>query len=282
VACLAGLSWLQARMGRDVECSTNAEEAIRLGERHRVHLGRIWATFAQGDLELALGRPAAAVVHFERLQEMLGEIGVLDVDLSPGPELAEALARVGREADSREVAAAYHAQAVTKGQPWALARGERALAITSDDDEQDRHFGAALALHGSSLDAFEEGRTRLAYGAALRRSRRRVAARPQLRSALEAFEQLGAKPWSEIAAGELQATGETPLRRGESPVDRLTPQESQIARMLGAGQTTREAAAALFLSPKTVEYHLRHVYTKLGIHSRVELASAVADQDAPD
>jgi DNA-binding CsgD family transcriptional regulator len=99
-----------------------------------------------------------------------------------------------------------------------------------------------------------------------------VLAREQLRLAVEAFDRLDAGPWAERARAELAATGETVRRRDPSTVDDLTPQELQIGLLLASGKTTRETAAALFLSPKTVEYHLRHVYQKLGIHSRDELA----------
>ncbi|MBA2644363.1 MAG: helix-turn-helix transcriptional regulator [Solirubrobacterales bacterium] len=206
---------------------------------------------------------------------MLERIGFLDVDLAPGPETAEVLFRLGRADDAREAAGRYHVRAVAKGQPWAIARAERALGITTEGAEKAAHFDRALELHRRSLEVFEEARTRLAYGSALRRARHRVAARPLLRAALDTFERLGARPWADIAAGELGATGETPHRRGDSSLGLLTPQELQIARMLGSGRTTREAAAALFLSPKTVEYHLRHVYTKLAIGSRAELTAAL-------
>ncbi|MDQ3628641.1 MAG: LuxR C-terminal-related transcriptional regulator [Actinomycetota bacterium] len=274
---LAGLAWLQARMGRESDCRTNAAEAMRLGHRHRIHLGRAWVAFAQGDLELALGRPAQAVAHFTALQEMLDRIGFLDVDLAPGPELVEALKRVRRHDEALVVSRRYHVHAAAKAQPWAMARAERALAITAQDAEaKQAHFDMALDLHRSSLDAYEEARTRLLCGAALRRERRRAAARPLLRSALRTFEVLGAKPWADLAARELDATGERPRRGGDSRVSMLTTQEHQIAGLLAAGRTTRETAAALFLSPKTVEYHLRHAYIKLGIHSRPELTAAFA------
>ena len=94
------------------------------------------------------------------------------------------------------------------------------------------------------------------------------------------FDDLGAAPWADQAAAELAATGETARRRDPSTLDDLTPQELQIARLLAEGKTTREAAAAIFLSPKTVEYHLRHVYQKLGINSREELARVYADERA--
>ena len=105
----------------------------------------------------------------------------------------------------------------------------------------------------------------------------RVHARPPLREALATFEHLGAVPWADRAAVELEATGETALRRGAGVIAALTPQERQIATLLAQGRTSREAAVALFLSPKTVEYHLRHVYIKLGIHSREDLARVLAD-----
>ena len=121
---------------------------------------------------------------------------------------------------------------------------------------------------------------RLAYGERLRRARNRVLAREQLRAAVETFECLDAVPWADRARAELAATGETLRRRDPSTIDELTPQELQIALMLAAGKTTREAAAALFLSPKTVEYHLRHIYQKLDIHSRTELGQKFATQAA--
>ncbi|HJR38916.1 MAG TPA: LuxR C-terminal-related transcriptional regulator [Nocardioidaceae bacterium] len=273
--CLAGLTWLQARTGPEDECRRNADEAMALARRHQIHLARAWVIFALGELELGLDEPVRAIAHFEELDRLLSDIGVLDVDLAPGPERAELLLRVGRPADARAAALGYHARAVAKGQPWALARAERALAMTTEPKEQEAHFDRALSLHRTSPDTFEEGRTLLAYGAALRRGRHRVAARGRLRSSLDAFDRVGARTWADVAVRELRATGETAHRRGDSSIDLLTPQELQIARMLGSGRTTREAAAALFLSPKTVEYHLRHVYSKLGIRSRAELSSAL-------
>jgi DNA-binding CsgD family transcriptional regulator len=132
--------------------------------------------------------------------------------------------------------------------------------------------------HEQTPDVFEAARTRLAYGERLRRARNRVLAREQLRAAADIFERLDARPWADRARAELAATGETRRQRGPSTIDELTPQELQIALLLTAGRTTRETAAALFLSPKTVEYHLRHVYQKLGIHSRDELEQALAGQ----
>jgi DNA-binding CsgD family transcriptional regulator len=133
-------------------------------------------------------------------------------------------------------------------------------------------FECAISLHEQTPDAFEAARTRLAFGQRLRRSRNRVLAREQLRIAVDAFDRLGARPWAGRARAELTATGETHRRRDGASMDDLTPQELQVTLLLTSGRTTRETAAALFLSPKTVEYHLRHIYARLGIHSREELA----------
>jgi DNA-binding CsgD family transcriptional regulator len=125
-------------------------------------------------------------------------------------------------------------------------------------------------------DVFETARTRLAYGVRLRRAGRRVRAREELWAAIEDFDSLGAMPWSNLARSELEATGETARKRDPSTLDQLTPQELQIALLLADGRTTRETAASMFLSPKTIEYHLRNVYRKLDVRSRPELAEAVA------
>ena len=174
----------------------------------------------------------------------------------------------------RDAAAAFVAAAEAKGQPWALARAARCRGLVAEPDAMESYFDEALELHERTPDVFETARTRLAYGARLRRARKRVRSREELRAALEIFERLGAEPWAEQTRAELEATGETARRRDASTLDELTPQELQIARLLADGKTTREAAAAIFLSPKTVEYHLRHVYRKLGIRSREELADA--------
>ncbi len=184
----------------------------------------------------------------------------------------ESYLHLGRRAEAEALVPKVAARAATKGQPWALARAERSLGLCASSALAQEHFRTALARHAETPDRYETARTELAYGAWLRRERQRVAARPLLRSALRSFEQLGATPWADRAAQELGATGETVQRRQAHVVDDLTPQERQIAQLLAAGRTTREAAAALFISPKTVEYHLRHVYLKLDIRSRAALA----------
>jgi DNA-binding CsgD family transcriptional regulator len=275
---LAGLAWLQARRGREQECRDRAAEALRLCRDLGMRLYEIWATAALGDLELGLGDAARAAVHFERQQRLLAELAITDADLSPAAELTEAYARLGRDDEAREVAAAFTAAAQAKGQPWPLARALRGQGLLAADADFPALFDQAIRQHAQTLDAFETARTRLAYGERLRRARNRVLAREQLRAALDIFEHLGAGPWADRASAELAATGETRMRRGPGTIDELTPQELQIALALAGGRTTRETAASLFLSPKTVEYHLRHVYQKFGIHSRDELARALASE----
>jgi DNA-binding NarL/FixJ family response regulator len=119
---------------------------------------------------------------------------------------------------------------------------------------------------------FELARTQLLYGESLRRGKRRADARLQLRQALETFEQLGAAPWAERARTELRATGETARKREPGAASRLTPQERQIVRLVAEGATNQEVAARLFISKRTVEYHLHNVFTKLGVSSRTALA----------
>jgi DNA-binding CsgD family transcriptional regulator len=271
---LAGLACLDARRGREAQCRAHAAEAAALCDELGIGYFAGWAIQALGDLELGLGRPAQAEQHYGELAEVLRSRENADVDISPAPELVEAYLRLGRPDDARTLASDFAAAAEAKGQPWAMARALRCLGLAGDNGDAPELFEEALRLHARTPDLFEAGRTRLAYGATLRRSRRRIRAREELRAALEIFLQLGSQSWADQATAELAATGETARRRDASTLDDLTPQELQIARLLAGGMTTKEAAAAVFLSPKTVEYHLRHVYAKLGTHSREELAAS--------
>ena len=117
------------------------------------------------------------------------------------------------------------------------------------------------------------------FGARLRRRRRRADARKHLRTALEIFERLGATPWAEHARTELLATGERARQRDVSTLTQLTPQELQIARLVAAGSTNKTIAAQLFLSPRTVDYHLAKVFSKLGLSSRNELVRMALDDE---
>ncbi len=274
---LAGLCWLESRQGREESCRAHAADVLAAPAEVHLPMAEAWVHVALGDLELSLGRPAAALERFAALEQVLAEHEIGDVDLVPGPETVEALLRLDRAGDAATLVSSYRQAAEGKGQPWSLARAARAQGLVSADGSAEVCFEEALRLHALTLDRFETGRTRLAYGAWLRRAARRVDARVQLRAALADFEDLGAARWAEVTAAELAATGETVRRRDSDPRTALTPQELQVSLLLVDGRTTREAAAALFLSPKTVEYHLRKVYTKLGVSSRTELAELLGD-----
>ena len=276
-ACLAGLSWLEARRGDVDSCRVHADEALAIARVHHLGFFQAWAMTALAELELGLGRADAALDRYRELDAVLADLGLEDVDLSPAAEMVEAMVHLGLADEASSLAAALTARAEVKGQPWSLARAARAAGLTCPDEDVDVCFSVALAYHQHTPDDFEAARTELAYGARLRRLKRRVDARPHLRTALAAFERLGAVPWADQAAAELRATGETAQRRSTTGLDHLTPQELQVARMLAGGRTTRETGAALFLSPKTIEYHRRNVYLKLGIRSREELADAIRD-----
>jgi len=279
---LAGLAWLQARRGREEEGRAGAAEALELCRGTGTRLHEIWATAALGELELGQGNATRAVVLFEHQQQLLDDLLITDPDLSPATELTEAYLTIGRHADAQRATARFSAAAEAKGQPWSQARALRAQGMLAGEDDFAAAFECAISLHEQTPDAFEAARTRLAFGQRLRRSRNRMLAREQLRAAVDGFDRIGALPWADRARAELAATGETRRRRDAVGIDDLTPQELQIALLLTSGKTTRETAAALFLSPKTVEYHLRHVYQRLGIHSREELAGWLSRPAEPN
>jgi DNA-binding CsgD family transcriptional regulator len=274
-AALAGLARVEARLGKADECIANARTSREISAELGLGTSSLWAIAALGELELGRGDAAAAVGHFEEQQVFLEELGVADVDLWPAPDLVDAYLRLGRRDDAVAILEPYTRRAEEKNRPWALARLYRSRGLLAEPGELEECFEEALRLHEPTDDVFEIARTRLAYGARLRRIRQRVRARGELRAAIELFDRIGAEPWAEQATTELAATGETARRRDVSTLDALTPQELQIGLLLAEGRTTREAAATLFLSPKTVEYHLRHIYRKLDINTREALSTAL-------
>ena len=278
---MGGLAWLDALEGRAEECRAHAAEARRVSEQYDMGLFNAWSMIALGQLEVGLGNPQAAVTHFIECTDFLKELAIDDPDLSPAPDMVDALVHLGRVAEAQAISDEYSSRAEEKGLPFALARAARARGLLADDRAFAAEFEVALRHHERTPDVFERGRTRLYYGERLRRTRRRVDAREQLRAALKAFDQLGAAAWSERALAELEASGETARVRDDRYRQQLTPQELQVALILAEGSTTREAATKLYLSPKTVEYHLRHVYDKLEVRTRDDLRAALAEQTRP-
>jgi DNA-binding CsgD family transcriptional regulator len=281
-AALARLAWLEARQGKEDACRSHAAEALTLSRELGLGLCEIWAEAALTDLHLGAGRADQALQHTQRQQAALDRLGVGDVDLSPVPEAVDALLRLKDLGGVSSLVDQLSAAAREKGQPWALARAARCRGLLAAVSDLDEVFGEALTMQRRAEDVFETARTQLAYGARLRRTGSRVRARDQLRVAAETFHRLGARPWAELAQAELGATGERARRREPSTASDLTPQELQIALMLVQGRTTREAAAAVFLSPKTIEYHLRNVYRKLRVNSREQLAEVLAPGSSHD
>ena len=278
---VAGMAWLDALEGREAECRAHAEEAGALCVEYGMGMYQAWSMIALGQLELGLGRPEIALRHFLECAAFLETIAIDDPDLSPAPDIVDALVHLGRLDEAKVINDKYGRRAIAKGQPFALARAARGRALLATQSGHAEEYETALRHHERTPDLFERARTHLYYGERLRRTRQRVNARRQLRAALKAFDQLGASPWSERALAELRASGETAQVRDDRYRHQLTPQELQVALTLAEGATTREAAARLYLSPKTVEYHLRHVYDKLEIRTRDDLRAALMQQTGP-
>ena len=252
-------------------------------ERAQAHVAEIQALVARsgatamvhyaervlGLLYLGLGRPADAA---DRLLRAFST-GRRDTDPSFAPDVPDAVEAAARSDRLHEVAghlARYEAWAQRSSDPKAVALLARCRALV-DEPHAEEHFEDAIAL-ADNLPPFDQARTELLYGEWLRRQRRRVDARRHLRAALELFGRSGASPWEARAQAELRASGETARKRDPTTRDQLTPQELQISRLVASGMTNPEVAANLFLSSRTVDYHLRKVFTKLEIASRAELA----------
>jgi DNA-binding CsgD family transcriptional regulator len=150
-------------------------------------------------------------------------------------------------------------------------------ALASDGEVAESLYGQSIAHLSRTRLRLELARTHLLYGEWLRRERRRIDARNHLRTALEAFTSMGAEAFASRAERELLATGEHARKRTVETLGELTPQEGQISRLVARGHTNREIAAQLFISPSTVEYHLRKVFRKLDVKSRTQLANRFRD-----
>jgi DNA-binding CsgD family transcriptional regulator/tetratricopeptide (TPR) repeat protein len=277
---LGTLARAEAPQGRETECREHAAEAMELSAGRGLPLPGAVALMGLGVLELGLGRPEEALAHATAITDPSSGLAHPLVAIYTAPDLVEAAVRSGRPDLAGPALERFAAWAERVPTRWPLAATARMRALFAEGEEADEHFDEALRRHADAELPFEHARTRLLYGEHLRRSRRRSDARPHLRAALSGFERLGAQPWAERARGELRATGETARKREPSTIDQLTPQELQIARFVSEGATNREVATKLFLSPRTVEYHLHKVFTKLGIASRGELARLLPQQPA--
>ena len=271
---LAGVAALR---GQAEECRRLAADARAAARARGLVLAEGSAEIALAELELALGAPDAAFRRVDRLAHGPGthvahRYGTL-------PLLVEAAVRAGRRADARPAAEAFAAWAEATGSGWARPLAARGLALVTDGAEAEARFAEAVARHDAHRRPLDRARTELLFGEWLRRARRKAEARGPLRAALEAFEDAGAVPWATRAREELRAAGESAPARAGRRLDRLTPQELRIARLVARGGGNRDVAAALFLSPRTVEYHLHKVFRKLGVHGRAELAAVIGAEE---
>ncbi|WP_188187420.1 helix-turn-helix transcriptional regulator [Nonomuraea sp. SYSU D8015] len=243
-----------------------------------------YARRALGLIELVAGRHHEAIRHFDSVGDWKSDPPP-DLAMGVVPDLVEALVRAGEHDRAAEAAARYArwSERSAAPEPAALAARCRAL-VSGDGDAADAHYAESLRLHARSDSPLEHARTGLLLGEHLRRERRRSEARQHLRGAADDFRRIGALAWADRALGELRATGEStraPATVEPAPgpeagtLSTLTPQELRITLAVAEGLTNREIAAQLFLSPRTVDYHLRKVFQKAGITSRAELMRLV-------
>ncbi|MFB4293537.1 LuxR C-terminal-related transcriptional regulator [Nonomuraea sp. ATR24] len=265
-AHLANLAVVAALRGEEERCRAYAGEALAIAVPHRVGLRAAVAAYALAMLDLGMGRFAAAHDRFEAIRAAGPGAGHPTVVWRSTPDRVEAAMAAGDSAAAREALEGLDRWAAQARTDEARALRLRCVGLVEGAIEP---FEEALRLHG---EPFEEARTALLYGERLRRGHQPGQARGPLRAALETFQRLGAEPWARRAHAELRAAGEAVERPAGDALAALTPQELRIARLVAEGASSKEVAARLFLSPRTVEYHLYKIYPKLGITSRTELA----------
>jgi DNA-binding CsgD family transcriptional regulator len=268
---LSVLALVAGAQGREDECRSFAHEAGDRAHERRAALLQSQACWAIGLLELGLGRFEEAARVLESGLPREGVFAHPALARHMIPDYVEAAVRAGRLEGVDRALGEYEQWAHHSAQPWALGLLSTCRALTSEGTDAEAHFLQALELLPADRRPLEYARTQLLLGEVLRRDRRRREAREHLRAAMDAFQQLGAVPWEERARNELRASGETARKRDATTLGDLTPQELQIARLVAAGARNREVAAQLFLSPRTIDYHLRKVFMKTGISSRAEL-----------
>jgi DNA-binding CsgD family transcriptional regulator len=269
---------LSAARGHDEESRAAALAALEIAESKGVTTGLRFVRAALAFLHLGLDRVDEAVAELEAIERLLAGSGHDEPTIVPwAPDLVEAYTRQGRLAEAGRVLATLARQAAATGNPVAGAAAARCRGLVEDDF--DGAFDEALELHDRRPMPFESARTLLAYGRRLHRARRRAEARDRLRQALRGFEELRATAWARQAEAELRSAGAR--RRRATDGGALSAQELRVAQAVRRGKTNRQIAAELFLSPKTVEFHLRQIYAKLGVHSRAQLVAALAERGQP-
>ena len=255
---------------------TDARRIAAAGAREATVAGRgsqaIFAHYCLGVLELGLGNYQAALQS--ALSVFQDDAPFLGTQVLP--DLVEAAARRGQTGLAEAALGRLADRATPAGTPLALGLLARSRALIASDGDAEPLYAEAIGHLKACRSAPQLARAHLLYGEWLRRQRRRRDAREQLRIAHEMFTAMGAEAFAERARIELLATGERARLRTAPAAEELTPQEAQIARLVSQGEGNRDIAAQLFLSPSTVDYHLRKVFRKTGVTSRTQLARAMA------
>jgi DNA-binding CsgD family transcriptional regulator len=267
---------LAAWQGREDDADQLFEVTMREVVPRREGIGVTVTYWARAMLANSLGRYDEAFVAARRAAEHRHEPGAANWALA---ELIEAAARTGQRGDAAEALERLAEMARASGTGWALGVLARSRAlVTGGDAAESLHHEAIEQLEHSRV-RLELGRARLLYGEWLRREQRRMDARVQLRIAHDMFDRFGAEAFAERARRELQATGETVRKRTVDTSTLLTAQEAQVARLAADGHTNPEIGAQLFISPRTAEYHLHKVFSKLDISSRRQLRGHLESLD---
>lgn len=271
------LATFEATLGDAAGCREHTARAVELAAPSGARIFEARAALVLGLLELGEGRPQLAAEHLAVFAEFARARGLGDpVLLSWAGDLVEAYVRAGEPQRAQDAFDVLVREAERTGRPTEQAVAARCRGLLYADDERGHSaFTAAMQWHERARQPFEQARTGLCFGEFLRRHRRPTEARQLLTDAQGAFTRLGARLWAQRAEAELRATGLASRPRRERPTTPLTPQELQVALVVADGATNVEAAAQLFLSPKTIEFHLSNIYRKLGIRSRAQLVRTV-------
>jgi DNA-binding CsgD family transcriptional regulator len=270
-----GALGLAAWRGREGEAGDLIEASMREVVPRGEGIGVTVTQWASALLYNGLGKYQDALVAARQAGEHPQELGVANWGLT---ELVEAAARSGVTELAADALERLSAMTRASGTDWALGIEARSGALLNDGDAAERLYLEALDRLGRTSIRVELARAHLVYGEWLRRERRRLDAREQLRTAHEMFTAMGAEAFADRAARELLATGEHARKRTVETREDLTPQEAQIARLARDGLSNPEIGARLFISARTVEYHLHKVFAKLSIRSRVELDRALPSE----
>jgi DNA-binding CsgD family transcriptional regulator/tetratricopeptide (TPR) repeat protein len=270
---LAALA-LAGVQGREPDASRSLTGVITEGSATGQGTAVQYAQWAKSVLMNGLGRYEEALAAAREASDAIPQLFIAMWALS---ELVEAGTRTGNAELAEHALMRLGEATEDTDTDWALGIHARAAALVSDGEDAERLYRDAIERLRRTKLRPDLARAHLLYGEWLRRKRRRVDARAELRAALDQFTAIGMEAFAERARGELQATGEVVRKRTVETRDDLTPKERQIARLARDGLSNPEIGARLFLSPRTVEWHLRKVFTKLDIHSRHQLSVALPD-----